>query len=74
MEVGEKDPKAAVIFTASVVKKSTVFACFFFYDGETPPANAWGKLGAVKPKINLTKKMKYSTLVCSRTALMLTTY
>jgi hypothetical protein len=52
----QKDPKSAIIFThAQPLGLTSVYMLFFFYDGPTVPAGAFGKFLDIKPTIDICK-------------------
>ncbi|KAF1987396.1 FAD-binding domain-containing protein [Aulographum hederae CBS 113979] len=60
IEKNNVNKKAAIIFTASpTAKGSDGYRVFFFYDGPTPPNGTFGRLGDVKPTLDLTAQMTY---------------
>ncbi|KAF2397828.1 FAD-binding domain-containing protein [Trichodelitschia bisporula] len=61
---GQKDPKAAIIFTTmSNPLGGSLFLVFFFYDGEKPPAGTFGKFEQLRPLIDMVKVQPYSDMV-----------
>ncbi|KAF2670690.1 FAD-binding domain-containing protein [Microthyrium microscopicum] len=58
------DPKAAIIVdSAHILFNSSFYMVYFFYDGATPPKGAFGKLGDIKPTLDLCKTRTYPELL-----------
>ena len=52
----QKDPKSAIIFThAQPLGLTSVYMLFFFYNGPTVPAGAFGKFMDIKATIDMCK-------------------
>jgi hypothetical protein len=63
----QKDPKAAIIFThAQPLGLTTVYMLFFFYDGPTVPAGAFGQFLDIPPTINMCKTRSYTDMASKR--------
>jgi hypothetical protein len=52
----QKDPKSAIIFThMQPLGMMSAYMLFFFYDGPTVPAGAFGKFMGIKATIDMCK-------------------
>lgn len=65
IENNHKDPKAAVIFTATVtnVTETSSYSIFYFYNATTAPPGTFGGLEDIPSVGGFTGTIPYSTLV-----------
>ena len=61
---GQENPKAAIICNSNfAIGGLKIYMVFYFYDGPTPPAGAFGKFESILPLLDLTGTKSYADLV-----------